>query len=199
VRLSPPLTILAIVAAAFGALAVNNDRETKLQTLRLQRSCGLLLTFLQAETKGLGSKYMVVDFPELSPESQEIAIWQEQRPDLRDHPVWQLYRELGRYRRSMVMPTQACPALKSWLNKLRIKVNPPEADFILRESRLHDAKLPMPIYSIAMPATNSDGDEGLLKFVVAQEDRAGGMFEVWAKRDGDGPWTFEYQNVSGVP
>ncbi|NCU10785.1 MAG: hypothetical protein GXC70_01255 [Sphingomonadaceae bacterium] len=198
-RLSPPLTILTMVAAGFGALAANRSREVKIEATRVERSCDLLVSFMQAETKGLGSNFMVVDFPEQSPEPEEVESWIRQGLVVDRISIRYLARQLARYRAEMTMPSAACPALRTWLSKQRIKVNSPEAEAILRAARLHDADLPLPIYSIAMPALTPDGDEGLLRFIVAREDPHGGFFEVWATRNDQGAWTYEYFDIGGVP
>lgn len=194
-RLSPPISILGIVAAAIAMLALSHQSEQS----RIAYSCQILTAFLKSETKALNSNFMVVDFPEQGRERSEIERSLKLHPEAKNDPLVALYHQLAEFQEADAKPTKLCPELQGWLRQMGIGTNFDEADKLLRALRIDKVPLRKPIYSISMPAVNADRTSAVLQVIVASAIPGPGTYEVHFSRKDDGTWSYVKFDVGGVP
>lgn len=193
-KLSPPITILGIVAAAFAMLAVSHQSEQS----RIASSCQILTAFLKSETNDLNSNFMVVDFPDQGMDRSEIEWRLRLHPEAQKDPLVALYRQLAEFQEADAKPTELCPELQTWLRQMEIETNFDKADVLLRAARIDKIPLRKPIYSISMPAVNAERNRALLQVIVAQVEPGPGAYLVEFSRKADGNWSYIKFDVGGV-
>lgn len=113
-RLSPPITVIAMVAVALSLLAVEHRRETENRRV----TCKVALTVLKNELEQVskfGGRAIVADGP--SPHISYADFQERLRGSdgakIRNHPDFSLHKSLAQ--RSQLRPLDVCPQLKGYL------------------------------------------------------------------------------------
>jgi hypothetical protein len=195
-RLNPPLTITALIVAAFVTIAVQRDQSGLAS--KTDNECGPVIAYLEAI---LSDRYLLEDRRKLflTTESTSLSL-----PDLKDlspaqlaafdaDPFSSLYRKLAKV--DQIDPRTKCATLVEFLNLPRVRTRFTRTQPQLRKP---DDDWDAIWVSVSMPAISSDGKEAIMMSGLTFAPLAGGAEEVYLRRDRDGRWVVKYKQNTWI-
>jgi len=183
VRLSPPITILAIVAAAMVGLGWSNQGSL---TRDREVSCVIALDYLKFKLAEAKNQAFVIDYiePSITSASME-ASRNAATPEMRKHPDFALgdrQVELGR-----LSPIKACPNVAHWLHQNGVERVSSIEDTLAASAQALFEKGKLSYVGLSMPAI--DSERGIAAFSSTTPYR---QYLIRYVRGADRAWHMEY-------
>ena len=200
-RLSPPISVVSLVAAALVAVSIGQNRKTEREDIRCIVAAAYL-DHLFTETFLARSQDQIVissdpEWIEGFGGPVDIARLKSGNldPAVRTHPLIALYQQAAR--QDGVSATKLCPEVRAILQRSDIKrriagdeslPNPTDKDGIFK----------YPIVKLSVPAVDPVRGEAIMFASQTSALLGGGGFEVYLRRDATGKWFVLYEKTRWI-
>lgn len=196
VRLSPPITILSLVALAMAALSLGQHRSAVSGDVRCKVAAAYLEDALTTGYLAVRHEKVVVS---VEPESMmtlgnpvDIARLKNGNPtpEARKHPLFALYEQAALQDGQSAI--KLCPEVRALMR--RSDIAPRIAgDERIANPRDKDGIYKYPIISISMPAVDASKGEAIMFASQVSALLGGGGSEVYLRKNAAGQWIVVYQ------
>lgn len=159
-RISPPLTIIALIAVSLIVLSANFRKQVKEAAEIRQTQCDVALAHLKSIEAVPNKPMLVLEAPERVFSTEQIDLALSQNPNLRDDPDTKI--EIQKSKLANQSPVKQCRNIQKWAAENRVRVelpkprtaDSPEPDWLkLNKDESYDWQ----IIRISMPVISADG------------------------------------------
>ncbi|HVR91645.1 MAG TPA: hypothetical protein VHG29_11210 [Novosphingobium sp.] len=194
-RLSPPVTILTIVAVALASISI--ARWLRLNDRR-EESCSAALAYLQYVDARKQKPLLIHDEGWGGPTQEDISRAIRGDPDVRKHPDFEIYEHAANIQE--VSPVLDCPGVLSWLRSKKIAHHDRHViDKLLRPFQGLDGETyPWDVIGMSMPAISNDRGRSIFDSSIYGALLGGAIYRVEMAQDHDGRWFVVRTSVMAV-
>ena len=200
-RLSPPISVVSIVALALTAVSVGQQRNADRRDVRcIVAAAYLNHVFTETYLASTQNRIVISSEPEnieMFGNSDDIAALKSGKAALavRKHPFFDLYLQAAR--QSDESPTKLCPEVGEFLRRADISPriagdqntpNPPDKDGIFKYQ----------IIRLSLPAVDVKRGEAIMFASQTSALLGAGGFEIYLRRNSFGEWVVLYQQTRWV-